>query len=400
MNILRLNSDQMRLWSLLLAIGLYAVLGLPTPDQPGLTEAAIGLLLIVAIGFAKAIQKLTIDGSAPFWQSAGQILLIYGLTLPIIMGLSQGQSLSLIIRDVIPFLFMALPIFLQPFISRDENHFQKLLILVLFLGAMFSIRASAEQVQFIANLSFLSPSAELTYLANAPTILFTVVFLTGFAGQSLVKYPSLKSALQFLGLGVLVLIVLTPIILTVQRANIGYAALSILCLTALGIAYYPYRTLPLLGAMALLSLPFHEVVQDIISIASHKTSLVGFNMRFEEMAAVWAQISETPLTLLLGNGWGASFESPAVAGIRVNFTHGLLTSALLKMGLVGALLTLTYILSILGLAYSHLQHNPVLVFALIGPILIDTLIYASFKSLDFGLILLLASSIPKVAKPR
>jgi len=116
-------------------------------------------------------------------------------------------------------------------------------------------------------------------------------------------------------------------------------------------------------------------------------------MRSAEWAAVWAEVSAHPISLLIGKGWGATFSSPAVADIEVNFTHGLLSSLLLKTGLIGLGLGLVY-LGALGRGWLNMfKTHPVIVVALGGPILIDVFLYASFKSLDFGLMLLLLASL-------
>jgi hypothetical protein len=97
----------------------------------------------------------------------------------------------------------------------------------------------------------------------------------------------------------------------------------------------------------------------------HKTELVGVNARGAELAAVWQEISVTPGKLLWGAGWGGMFESPAVANIRVNYTHSLLTSMLLKTGVMGLVLTALYIGAIMTGLLRQVRHCPVL--ALAGP---------------------------------
>ena len=117
------------------------------------------------------------------------------------------------------------------------------------------------------------------------------------------------------------------------------------------------------------------------------------NMRSAEWASVWAEVSAHPINLLSGKGWGATFSSPAVADIDVNFTHGLLSSLLLKTGLIGLVLGVVY-LGMLGRSgLKMFKMCPVIIIALGSPILIDVFLYASFKSLDFGLLLLLFAGL-------
>ncbi len=129
----------------------------------------------------------------------------------------------------------------------------------------------------------------------------------------------------------------------------------------------------------------------------------SINMRWAEASAVIHEISASLPTMIFGKGWGATIASPAVGGVTVNFTHCLLTTYWLKTGLVGLFLALLYLFHIGVLLMRLLKVNPVMAVALGGPLAIDVLLYASFKSLDFGLVLLLvplwAAGAARVASP-
>src|SRR4051812_36752154 len=103
-------ADRIGIRPLLLAaaILLYAAAGSPTPDNPGIVEALIGALLLLAAepGSAASI----FHPRAP-WRRAGQALALYGLSVPVIGGLAHGAGLTAILRDIIPFLFLLLPFF-------------------------------------------------------------------------------------------------------------------------------------------------------------------------------------------------------------------------------------------------------------------------------------------------
>ena len=122
-------------------------------------------------------------------------------------------------------------------------------------------------------------------------------------------------------------------------------------------------------------------------------------MRLEEAQAVWLSVADSPLTLLFGQGWGATLESPAVGGIRVNYTHSILSGMLLKTGLAGLFLTVAYLAAIAVRLGRLAGSRPLLAGALAGPLLINIFFYASYKSLDFGLILLLIVAESAVCAP-
>src|SRR5690606_20532715 len=93
--------------------------------------------------------------------------------------------------------------------------------------------------------------------------------------------------------------------------------------------------------------------------------------------------------MFFGRGFGATVQSPAVGNMTVNFTHSLLTSFWMKTGLFGLALVLAYLVGLGRVLWRGLFIHPVLAVALAVPFAIDIALYASFKSLDFGLILLL-----------
>jgi hypothetical protein len=66
-----------------------------------------------------------------------------------------------------------------------------------------------------------------------------------------------------------------------------------------------------------------------------------------------------------------------------------MTTYILKTGLCGAALALAYVLRLAARLAMLAARDPVMAAALAGPLLIDLTLYATFKSLDFGLLLLL-----------
>jgi hypothetical protein len=112
-------------------------------------------------------------------------------------------------------------------------------------------------------------------------------------------------------------------------------------------------------------------------------------MRFQELETVWGDVTRSAASALFGNGWGASIKSPAVGGLSVNYTHNLVSAALLKSGMIGAALLCLYLFLLGTSFFSLVRQRPVLALALFWPFVIDIFLYASYKSLDFGLILTL-----------
>lgn len=385
------DANKLRFGALLAAIIAYAALSSPTPNQPGMIEALIGVLLILAVSPSGLAQAAVFDRRAPLWRSSGQLFLAYGLSVSLISGAVQGNSPLLILRDVFPFLFLFLPLFLANILQLNSRNARLYIAAVVVAGFLFALRSLSE---FGANpFGAIWKNEELTYLANAPTLLFASVFVLGTAGLWFIRLYSPRALVVILLACLLVALPLMAMGITLQRASIGYFIFAMLVLIAAGLRDAPLRVIPVVGLMLLIALPFFGDVFLLRDLLVKKTTLFGLNMRSEEWAAVWNQISHNPGTLLFGLGWGGTIESPAVAGIRVNFTHGLLSSMVLKAGIVGVSLCALYIGGLIKVILNYGRSHLIIALAVLGPVLIDVFLYASFKSLDFGLVLLVIPSL-------
>lgn len=380
------------------AILVYALCGEPTPPALGLPEMLVGLLLCVAVGFrsfARAVTPVRGD-THPFWFRAGQIFLLYGLSVPLVGAVMAGATPGNILRDIVPFLFMLLPVFMIDTVrDRVRWHFI-VTACVVVLGVVFSARVIAPLVlagsgfdgaaQLGMNMSAQDPHR----LANAPSVLFAAMAMLGAAGVLISRRMSANGLLSAVFLSALALIPVAAMALVLQRASLGLLAAGVVFWVGVGIVKKPRRmVIPLLG-LAVLCVAVWEPLSDVVAGLSHKNAMVGANMRWQEAAAVRDALHGIG-AVLFGNGWGATIQSPAVGDTIVTFTHSLGTTLWLKSGLVGVGLGAAYFGGLALALIRFLPIYPILVVALGAPMVIDYLLYASFKSLDFGLILLLAA---------
>ncbi len=389
---LNVDALSLRSFCLLAALVLYAVLGSPTPNYPGVVEALVAGLLVCAVGLSGAIGALQFDRAAPLWRSAGQALLLYGVSMAIVMGLVRGNDTGLMLRDIFPFFFMMMPVLLYGLYQAYPASFKYVLAGTLVIGGVFSLRALEDVGGSVLSMFMQLDRGELTYLANMPTVLFAALFAFGCGAQKFMRDFTLRAAAAFVVLAGAAAMLLLPLALTTQRASLGYAGLYVVLILGWGFYKYPYRAGVILIALGIVAAPMMGILGELAGSLAQKTSLVGANARFEELAAVWAEISRSGVTAVFGAGWGGTFESPAVAEIRVNFSHSLLSSMMLKMGVFGLGLVILYLAGLAMAGLRVLKINSVLALALAGPIVIDVFLYASFKSLDFGLMLLLVTS--------
>lgn len=385
------RNPDVRFLALLAALVCYGALGAPTPDSIGGVEILIGFLILAAIPPACFIHLFTRAKGVP-WRLWAQVLFAYGLSIPFLSGFVSGHPPSLIARDVIPFLFLLLPLFLLPPAGpkmAGEQQKRMMAGVVVFVGLAFSMRVSWPFLTGQASVPDSGPDP--LYLSIAPTVVFAAVMLPGLAASILMRGVTARNlalAAAFAGLG---FFPFAAMALTLQRASLGLAAAALAFLLALAVWRRPRRALmPLAFAAAALAC-LMPVIADVFRSLMEKQGSVGLNMRAQEAAAVFDALAASPWQVLFGLGWGARFESPAVGGMSVNYTHSLLTFYALKTGLVGVLCLAGYLFSLVAGLVRNLPTAPLLVVALAVPLAIDTLLYASYKSLDFGLILLLCA---------
>lgn len=376
------------------ALLVYALFGTPTPDQPGWAEYLVMAGLLAAMGAGGLLQAahIRIMPVEPIWMRPARLLLLYGLTVPLCAGLWQGHPVSLIMRDVIPFLFLLLPLFLPMAFLERPSVSRALPWLLCLIGAVFVMRVMAGFLFHIGSGAFpLGYVPDPGNLVNAPTVLFAALFLTGTGGLNLTGAGAGRARAMIASVScfALTLFLLAGMAGIGQRAHIGAWVLTVLLWLALLLVRKPRALLlPSLFALAALMLlwPF---AQEIFAGLAQKNSVVGLNNRAEEARAVWESFRANPSALLWGQGWGATIVSPAVGPDPVNYTHNLFTTYLLKGGLPAVALVLLYLGTLGAGIWRIFRVYPVGALALAAPFLIDITLYASFKSLDFGLLLAL-----------
>lgn len=382
----------LRIGAFFAALLLYASFSAPTPDQIGIAEGLVFIGLLAGMGAAGVMQAagFRYDEVAPRWLLPARALLIFGLSVPLIVGIAQGHGAALMLRDVIPFLFLLLPLFFTSFFLRQPVVARLFPYALCLMGFIFVLRVLGSVVLQIKAGQF-APGfmPDPANLVNAPTVLFAALFLTGIGGLKLIDAKTPLQALIALGCFALTLLLLAGMAGVGQRAYIGAWGLTVIFWLGLLAVTRPLmlrRVALLLLVAALLLWP---VAAEIVQGLAHKTSAVGLNNRWEEAQAVWNSFQGRPWALIFGQGWGAGIVSPAVGPDPVNYTHSLPTTYLLKGGLLGLALVLTYLWALAAGLWRVLWVHPVAAAALAAPFLIDILLYASFKSLDFGLLLVL-----------
>jgi len=359
--------------SFALALVLYALTGSPTPDHIGVTEILTGALLLISVS-VPVITSMPVPAA---------LLVIYGFSVPLIVGVASGHAGGAVVRDLIPFGFLLMPLLFRatPFLPW----------LVAGVGMAFAVRSLIPYKDTFQHphLWLGQPPADLLYLANSPEVLFTALFLLG---SGLLLVWNRRSLAGGLALTLAAAFPMMAMAVMMQRAGIGCVILAGMVWAAIAFWVRPGRTLLTAAAVCCLLLPFIPLIEALLGTLVLKTELVGLNSRAQEWGRVIELVSQSPWTLLFGLGWGLTFENPAVGNIEVNYTHSLISAMLLKTGLAGVGLMLLYLWILVKQSVPQLFRRPILVLALLCPLGIGLLFYASYKSLGFGLILLLLAN--------
>ena len=422
--------EPVRAWPALLlccVVLLHTVLSQPAPQALSWVELLIAGGLAALVGVRRGFTVFTMtrprtprdvnafDWGDRFAAISFLLLLWFGMLRAVTVGWPLGD----VVRDVVPLMFLFLPLLINPqYLAHIATG-----PLTLFLavgGSIFAWRylSSIE----IANGAWGQgiQGQSLAYLANSPLIAFTAVIglllpLYRWVGVPSVAsfYPAVARPLTIV---LSCLLVMAGCFCFLTMATAGQRAPLMLSLLAmvlgilwLGIGYglrhaltaraqrrlvflLPFLVFGGLGVWLLDVVPYSLIAGFI-----EKFRVVGDNARLAEWSAVWAQVGQEPWALIMGQGWGAHYHSPAVGDYYVGYTHGLLPYLLLKTGLLGWLALVLYTAGLVIWTRDAYRRQPFLtglvMLAMAPAILSTVLFYTSYKFLGFGLLLLLIRAL-------
>jgi hypothetical protein len=373
--------NQIRLGLFFSAILLYGFAGSPTPDHPGTIELLIGIFLILSAGLGGLRRLIFFRKQENLFLISLHFLFLFGLIVPSLVGAIHGHEFSLMVRDWVAFCFLCLPLFMIDVFHQNPRAARLLPWVLVIAGLVFAIRT-------LLPILNVWTGEELLYLANSPMVLFAAIFLIGLAWQALMA-PSVQSIGRATVFLMGVMLCLAAMMLDVQRATVGAIGLSLFILWCLGFWRQPMKVIFPSVLFILIGFLLWPQQQGILDAVFKKTAEVGLNMRVQEMMAVITLITRDPLTVLFGTGWGGVLSSPAVGGLDVNFTHSFLTTMAMKGGLSLFLVALFVCFFAMIQIFKVSLQNPARGLAVLWPFVIPVFLYASHKSLDFGLILLM-----------
>lgn len=380
-----------RLWAFALSVLAYGAASAPAPPgirpQEMLVFAGIALL-VGGAGPWRFFSGLTLC-RAPVEMAAGSAILVWLLWQGLLRGLWNGWGLTDMLRDIVPMLFLALPLLLAPVLGRlPQARADRLADIVAVAGVIFTLRWWHEAGMALSAVGT-SPLGEgRHYLLNSALVPFAAVWLGlratgGFLARPrrwAVQLPALAAALGSL-------CCLLALAATLHRAGLGLSLLAL----ALGMGRLLWRHpfwFIAVSLLALLLLAFVGArVVGVAELLADKTQSVGLNNRVDELLAVLDQVGRDPVAFLLGDGWGALVPNPAVGWWRVSYTHSAASYFLLKVGALGLALVLGLAGLMAGMVARVARDMAPLLLAVAPSLLLGAFLHTSFKYLCFSLLL-------------
>lgn len=375
----------MRFYALYIAVLVYALFSNPTPDVVGIAEIAVAGFLFLAVGVVSipAIVQTRYDSTA---LSFHRIFFLWMMSVPLIIGVINGHAATDIMRDVIPIVFLILPLcFTDNINATDIERLNKIIVLS---GVLFAARYLWTAAPYIVQTGGLSPAPhDMLYLANSPLIPFAAIM--GMAWMT--KPQGWYWTHRLMGLVVFSVCILAMIAM-VQRAPfiLTLAASAVICFIRIG--HSPVRVTLLVILIVAAIYPLWPFAVNVWESIVNKTLAVGWNNRLAETGAVREIIWRGDATdSILGFGWGSLWQSPAVSDAWVRFTHNMMSYYWLKAGIIGLAMSVVFFILWLRDGLGLLRHNIVMALAIMVPLIIHSLLYTGFKTLDYAVLLLLLS---------
>lgn len=363
----------------------YGFLSAPAPQSIRWIEIAIGVLISLGIGLREPT-RLVLGRHDD--EATGGLVAAFALLwltwVPLVRGAFLGAEPERLIRDLVPLAFLLSPTALTPILLRGgRRSIETLAWAAALAGLLFTLRWG-RHIDLSEATGGLPDGRN--YLLNAPFVMFAGVFAVARAADFLSRGRRPLAAPGMIAGG---LVCLAAPMAAVHRAAFLTIppALAIACSGPLRRSRRLAGALVLAGVAAVLAVGPHAA--DMVGNALEKSRQVGLNARVEEAVAAIERASASPVSLMLGEGWGALLVDPAVGDWRVAYTHTAISYFLLKTGLLGIAALAAWFGTLVRPLARALFRDPALAAAALGPILAALTVQSAYKYLDTGILLAL-----------
>jgi hypothetical protein len=167
---------------LVVALAAYALFSAPAPGRIGVAELVIAAGLVAAVGVRRPIWLVTgyliAARGTRLYEAVGVAAFLYLLWIPLVRGVGLGWSPADMVRDVVPLIYLFLPVLLGPALLPSGRRNCRLLAWTLAgVGFLLAFRWWWPGLQFRSIGQQVMDEGDL-YLLNSPAVLFAAVWLT------------------------------------------------------------------------------------------------------------------------------------------------------------------------------------------------------------------------------
>lgn len=389
----RVRRDTMAIVAVLLALTLYSLFSDPTPDRPGVIEALIGICLVAFVGPVEGLRVVSGQALASHLSPVNLVRAVafwYMLVVPLFLSALYGARATDIIRDVVPHLYMFMPVLATYTLARVNNLklIEMLAYGIAFSGVVLAIRHLYTSGAAIGDLGSGFYSNKELYLSTDPTVLFASIFLPMRSAQLMGRLSFWRN---MLGITMVVggLVAMAALVMKGHRGPIGLMIAAYVAYLFLSGSNRRIGFLGLLSIFVFIGYIGAEKIEAALTLLIQKHERVGINARDLEFLAIWEAVRLTPWSVTFGLGWGSLFRDPAAGGGMVNFAHFTVSYGLLKGGVLGVAVFISYLATYIGNARRLFVMDRVLFLSIGPPLLVAAFLNGSFRFLTTGVLLCL-----------
>lgn len=382
-----------------ISLSVYGLLSTSTPDKITIVEILIGFCLLVVVGLEGISELLKSDKHADEYKfkvpKIVKISFFYLIFLPSLYGLIFFEnSLKNWTRDIIPMLYLFLPLLIIKKINLvPRKLFLYTILLLCLVGVSFSIRFFYDSVGSISNLGTSQIIAlNKDNIALDPATQFLLSFASCFSIWLLMRgkliYGFIILTISFLPWAV--------VIGVISRAPIFFTFFSIIITIFYWIFLNKNKKFGVFFLIIAFVLLFYFnknyiiFFENTLELLIQKNTRYGLNTRGIEFDVVMNSLNSGIFKFFFGNGWGSLIEIPNMYILRN--LHNVFLYFAYKTGFFGLICILIYFLWIIKLVISIGLKNKffsIVMISMINPLVNTGLLQPMFKSLTFGVLILL-----------
>ena len=355
----------------------------------------LGIVPIVGVATGLLVRQRNSTNQIP---SALRPMLLLMLAMPLVVGLLRQNDLFDMVRDVLPFMFFLLPVFMYKKLHSNPDTWIALMCNgYSFVGLAMSVRHFAQSGASFSDIGEQSIFGTGISLAFDPAVQFAFPYLLGMSLIKLIDRSFVSAASHF----ILSLIPMFALLGVVARAPLVLSICSVGLMLFIGFKSKLFGGI-MLGIFVLMiafSLSGESVISKAIELMLLKHENYGINGRDLEFSVVM-QNAATLNKLIFGQGWGGLIANPLGDGALWRYVHNMLLYFFFKQVLIGLAAVIFYSYWLIRIFIRNLikligRGDPriVALLSLIPPMFGSFLLEVTFKTMMFGLLLCLLVAI-------